>query len=200
MAKMRGFVIPKRRVIFFFVVLALVIASGIWYSVDSFRRAEKRRREAFDNVTSTALLRIAQFAVLEYVYTDVVELSRSFIIGGMSSSLVRFSGVVKAGIADVERIVVTPDQESGRVQVILPRSVVLENTVDVSTVRFWDLKKNIFVPISDELKIQEITLFKERIGKELVESGFLADADTRARELVASLYAGFGMNVEVAWE
>lgn len=200
MAKMRGFVIPKRRVILFFVVLALVIASGIWYSVDSFRRAEKRRREAFDNVTSTALLRIAQFAVLEYVYTDVVELSRSFIIGGMSSSLVRFSGVVKAGIADVERIVVTPDQESGRVQVILPRSVVLENTVDVSTVRFWDLKKNIFVPISDELKIQEITLFKERIGKELVESGFLADADTRARELVASLYAGFGMNVEVAWE
>lgn len=200
MAKMRGFVIPKRRVIFFFVVLALVIASGIWYSVDSFRRAEKRRREAFDNVTSTALLRIAQFAVLEYVYTDVVELSRSFIIGGMSSSLVRFSGVVKAGIADVERIVVTPDQESGRVQVILPRSVVLENTVDVSTVKFWDLKKNIFVPISDELKIQEITLFKERIGKELVESGFLADADTRARELVASLYAGFGMNVEVAWE
>lgn len=200
MAKMRGFVIPKRRVILFFVVLALVIASGIWYSVDSFRRAEKRRREAFDNVTATALLRIAQFAVLEYVYTDVVELSRSFIIGGMSSSLVRFSGVVKAGIADVERIVVTPDQESGRVQVILPRSVVLENTVDVSTVRFWDLKKNIFVPISDELKIQEITLFKERIGKELVESGFLADADTRARELVASLYAGFGMNVEVAWE
>ena len=200
MAKMRGFVIPKRRVILFFVVLALVIASGIWYSVDSFRRAEKRRREAFDNVTATALLRIAEFAVLEYVYTDVVELSRSFIIGGMSSSLVRFSGVVKAGIADVERIVVTPDQESGRVQVILPRSVVLENTVDVSTVRFWDLKKNIFVPISDELKIQEITLFKERIGKELVESGFLADADTRARELVASLYAGFGMNVEVAWE
>ena len=118
----------------------------------------------------------------------------------MSSSLVRFSGVVKAGIADVERIVVTPDQESGRVRVVLPRSVVLENTVDVSTVRFWDLKKNIFVPISDELKIQEITLFKERIGKELVESGFLADADTRARELVASLYAGFGMNVEVAWE
>ena len=45
MAKMRVFVIPKRRVIFFFVVLALVIASGIWYSVDSFRRAEKRRRE-----------------------------------------------------------------------------------------------------------------------------------------------------------
>ncbi|HQF74397.1 MAG TPA: DUF4230 domain-containing protein [Treponemataceae bacterium] len=200
MAKKRGVVIPKRRVVLFFAVLVLIVASGIWYSVDSFRRAEKRRREAFDNVTSTALLRIAQFAVLEYVYTDVVELSRSFIIGGMSSSLVRFSGVVKAGIADVERIVVTPDQESGRVQVILPRSVVLENTVDVSTVRFWDLKKNIFVPISDELKIQEITLFKERIGKELVESGFLADADTRARELVASLYAGFGMNVEVAWE
>jgi hypothetical protein len=200
MAKMRGFVIPKRRVIFFFVVLALVIASGIWYSVDSFRRAEKRRREAFDNVTSTALLRIAQFAVLEYVYTDVVELSRSFIIGGMSSSLVRFSGVVKAGIADVERIVVTPDQESGRVQVMLPRAEILENTVDVSTVRFWDLKKNIFVPISTELKIQEVTLFKDRVQQELMDSGFLADADSRARDLVASLYAGFGMNVEVAWE
>lgn len=200
MAKMRGFVIPKRRVIFFFVVLALVIASGIWYSVDSFRRAEKRRREAFDNVTSTALLRIAQFAVLEYVYTDVVELSRSFIIGGMSSSLVRFSGVVKAGIADVERIVVTPNQEAGRVRVVLPRAEILENTVDVSTVKFWDLKKNIFVPISTELKIQEVTLFKDRVQQELMDSGFLADADSRARDLVASLYAGFGMNVEVAWE
>ncbi len=200
MAKKRGFVIPKRRVIFFFAVLVLVIASGVWYSVDSFRRAEKRRREAFDNVTATALLRIAEFAVLEYVYTDVVELERSFPIGGASSSLVRFSGVVKAGIADIERIVVLPDPEAGRVRVILPRAEILENTVDVSTVKFWDLKKNIFVPISTELKIQEVTLFKDRVQQELMDSGFLADADSRARDLVASLYTGFGMNVEVAWE
>ncbi|HOF86339.1 MAG TPA: DUF4230 domain-containing protein [Treponemataceae bacterium] len=200
MAKVRGFVIPKRRVVLFFVVLALIIGSGVWYSVDSFRRAEQRRREAFDNVTATALLRIAEFAVLEYVYTDVVELSRSFPIGGASSSLVRFSGVVKAGIADVERIVVTPDPEAGRVRVVLPRAEILENTVDVSTVKFWDLKKNIFVPISTELKIQEVTLFKDRVQQELMDSGFLADADTRARDLVASLYAGFGMDVAVEWE
>ena len=112
----------------------------------------------------------------------------------------RFSGVVKAGIADIERIVVFPDPEAGRVRVILPRAEILENTVDVSTVKFWDLKKNIFVPISTELMIQEVTLFKERVEQELSDSGFLSDADARARDLVASLYTGFGMNVEVEWE
>ena len=80
MAKMRGFVIPKRRVILFFVVLALVIASGIWYSVDSFRRAESGAG-AFDMLRQprSSASRSSRFSVRVYGW---VELSRSFIIGG----------------------------------------------------------------------------------------------------------------------
>lgn len=200
MTKRIGFVFPKRLVVLFFCLLAIMLVSGIWYSVDSIRRAEKRRREAFDNVTSTALLRIAEFAVLEYVYTDVVELSRDFVIGGASSSLVRFSGVVKAGIEDIESIRVSREADGSRVVVKLPRSVILENTVDVSTVKFWDLKRNIFVPISNELKLQEVSLFKERIQTELVDSGFLTDADFRVRELVLSLFSGSGAEIVIEWE
>lgn len=199
MTKKFAFVFPKRWVVLFFAALALMLACGIWYSVDSFRRADKRRREAFDNVTSTALLRIAEFAVLEYVYTDVVELSRDFVIGGASSSLVRFSGVVKAGIDDVESIKVDRAADGSRVVVKLPRSVILENTVDVTTVKFWDLKRNIFVPISDELKLNEVSLFKERVQQELVDSGFLNDADSRARELVLSLFSVNDAEVVIEW-
>ena len=159
------------------------------------RVAEKRRRMAFDNLNATALTKIAELGVLKYRYTDVMEINRKFFVGGPSTSLVRFTGVVKAGIPDATKIVATLDTKANAVRIKLPRAAILENTVDVSTVRIWDVRRNIFVPISTELKLQEVGMFKERIARELETSGFLAEADERAEELVKSMYAGFGARI-----
>ncbi len=160
--------------------------------------AERRARQAFDNLTSSSLARIAELAVMEYRYTDVMELNRKFFVGGSSTSLVRFSGVVRAGVSDVSRIQASYDVDESLITVTVPRSEILENTVDVTTLKIWDIKKNIFVPISTEVKLQEIGLFKERVSTELAHSGFLTDATLRSYELIASLYAGFGAKVECA--
>ena len=72
--------------------------------------AERKRRMAFDNLNATALTRISELGVLKYRYTDVMELNRRFVVGGPSTSLVRFSGVVKAGIPDVTKIRANFDQ------------------------------------------------------------------------------------------
>jgi hypothetical protein len=161
------------------------------------RVAENRRRMAFDNLTANAVNRIAELAVLEYRYADVMELNRKFAVGGVSTSLVRFSGVVKAGIADASGITASYNPAANRVTVTLPPAVIIDNTVDIGTVKIWDLKRNIFVPISTELKIQEVTAFKDRIARELSTSGFLAEADERASVLVSSFYAAFGAEIEV---
>lgn len=161
------------------------------------RIAEHKRRMAFDNIHATAISRIAELSVLEYRYTDVMELSRKFVVGGASTSLVRFSGIVKAGIVDVSEVRAKYDADAGTIEVTLPRASIVENVVDVSTVKFWDIKRNIFVPIKTELKLQEITAFKDKVARELEAAGFLAEADSRAAEIVASLYAGFGAKVSV---
>ena len=156
------------------------------------RIAEKKRRMAFDNLNATALTKIAELGVLKYRYTDVMEINRKFFVGGPSTSLVRFTGIVKAGIPDTTKIVTTFDTKANSVRIKLPRATILENTVDVSTVKIWDIKRNIFVPITTELKLQEISDFKNKTARELELSGFLAEADERAEELVSSLYSGFG--------
>ncbi len=178
----------------FFAVLCGLFAG---YRIMSVRRTEEQKRKAFENLNATTLTRIAELSVLEYGYTDVMEMNRRFIVGGQSSSLIRFSGSLKAGIADASLIQATWNADDNTVHIILPRSTILENTVDISTVKIWDLRKNIFVPITTELKIQEITAFKERIESELETSGFLQEADGRAMELVSSLYAGFGAETRV---
>ncbi len=188
--------LPSRRL-----MVVVAAAAGIALSVGITSRvlswaAERRARQAFDNLTSSSLARIAELAVMEYRYTDVMELNRKFFVGGSSTSLVRFSGVVRAGISDVSRIRASYDVDEALITVTVPRSEILENTVDVTTLKIWDIKKNIFVPISTEVKLQEIGLFKERVSSELADSGFLSDATMRSHELIASLYAGFGAKVE----
>jgi len=175
-----------------------VIAAFTGIQTLSGRIAEKRRRQAFNSLNATALTRIAELGVLKYRYTDVMELNRKFVVGGASTSLVRFTGVVKAGIPDTTKVIARFDQKANAVSIKLPRAAILDNTVDVSTVKIWDVRRNIFVPISTELKLQEISAFKERIARELETSGFLAEADARAEELVASMYAGFGASISIA--
>ena len=159
--------------------------------------AERKRRMAFDNLNATALTKIAELGVLKYRYTDVMEINRKFFVGGPSTSLVRFTGIVKAGIPDATKIGATFDTKANSVRIKLPRTAIIENTVDVSTVKIWDIKRNIFVPITTELKLQEISDFKNKTARELELSGFLAEADERAEELVSSLYSGFGAKVSI---
>ncbi|HPS44942.1 MAG TPA: DUF4230 domain-containing protein, partial [Treponemataceae bacterium] len=91
----------------------------------------------------------------------------------------------------------TFDTKANTVRIKLPRAAIIENTVDVSTVKIWDIKRNIFVPITTELKLQEISDFKNKTARELELSGFLAEADERAEELVSSLYSGFGAKTTI---
>lgn len=191
-----GFRLTKRWAL---ALCAVALVAGGFFAVRAItgRVAENRRRMAFDNLTANAVNRIAELAVLEYRYADVMELNRKFAVGGVSTSLVRFSGVVKAGIADASGITASYNPAANLVTVTLPPAVIIDNTVDIGTVKIWDLKRNIFVPISTELKIQEVTAFKDRIAKELSTSGFLAEADERASVLVSSLYAAFGAEIEV---
>ncbi len=191
----RKAILPKKYLVLFVATLAVIIAGYTAFNVVRDRLAERRRRQAFDNLTATSLSRIAELAVLEYRYTDVMELNRRFIVGGNSTSLVRFSGVIKAGIPDASKIVASFDQERNTVTIIIPPAALMENTIDVTTVRFWDIKRNLFVPISTELKLQELSMFKDKVASELKASGFLLDAHQRSREVVASLYAGFGSDI-----
>lgn len=193
----RATVLPKKYLVLFIATVVALIAGYTAFTVARDRMMERKKRQAFDNLTATSLSRIAELAVLEYRYTDVMELNRTFIVGGNSTSLVRFSGVVKAGIPDASRIMASFDQARNTVTITLPTSVLMENTIDVTTVRIWDIKRNLFVPISTELKLQELAMFKDKIASELEASGFLQDANQRSREVVSSLYAGFGADIIV---
>ncbi|HHU36691.1 MAG TPA: DUF4230 domain-containing protein, partial [Treponema sp.] len=169
--------IPLRYRFLFFAVLAVVISGAVGTIYFRNTLAEKKRRQAFDNLTANSIEHIAELAVLEYRYTDVMELNRTFIIGGGSTSLVRFSGIVKAGIANISNIRVSYEPQNNRISITLPQAQFLDNTVDVETLKIWDLKRSLFVPISTELKIQEVALFKETVAKELRASGFLEEAN-----------------------
>jgi len=180
-------------------VTGAIGATTAWLAVSRAERAreDKSRLAAFENLTANVIERIAELSVLEYRYTDVMELNRGFFVGGTSSSLVRFSGYVKAGVADVSEVRAAYDPATGSVDVSMPSCELLANEVDIGSVRIWDLKRNLFVPISTEFKIQEVSAFREKVASELEATGFLDDADARASDIVSSLFAGFGSSVRV---
>lgn len=179
-------------------MVTFLVGTATWLVANrTAREAEEQRRlEAFENLSDTVIERIAELAVLEYRYTDVMELQRKFIVGGQSASLVRFSGILKAGIGDVSSVQAVWDRSSDTVRLTLPPARILTNEVDVSTIKIWDLKRNLFVPITTDFKIQEIAAFRDKVASELEATGFLDEANARASEVVGSLFAGFGAKVE----
>lgn len=189
--------IPKKVILIFILAILVLIFGYIAYMRYAAVSAEKKRVEAFNNVHATVIERIARLSVLEYRYTEVMELKRKAIVGGTSNSLVRFSGVITAGIADIGGVDARFDAVTNTVYLRVPDSEILTNTVDVSTLKMWDLKRNLFVPISIELKIQEVAVFKDAVAAELVASGFLTEASERTREVVSALYAALGASVVI---
>ena len=107
-----------------------------------------------------------------------------------SYSIIKFSGIVRAGIQNIDDVSFTISKDRKAINLTLPSSELLGNEIILQ--RVFDERQSIFVPITTQEIFDEIELAKEDSASEIISEGLLDDADKRAEEYITQLMKTLG--------
>lgn len=131
----------------------------------------------------------SELVTVKMRYSDVVSIKKSF---GFSRaySIVRYTGIIRAGIANIADADI--DIEGGRkkVTVILPKPELLGN--DITSLEVFDEQQSIFVRIRTEEIFEEIETSRKKESDNFIEEGILSDAGEQAIRIVKAVLIGAG--------
>ena len=138
------------------------------------------------------LEKCAELVSVKTTYSDVISIKKTRIAGfAKSFSIIKYSGVIRGGIKDISKAQFSVYDRGSSVRVRLPRSEILSN--DISNIEVFDESRSIFVEISIKEIMQEIRFNQESASADIIETGFLDEADSQAAKIIESLLyaAGF---------
>lgn len=174
--------------IFVILVIVAALAAGAYFGWKKFTivQIDKKRTSV-----SNQIEKVAELTVYKNTYSDVVAIKKSAAKGlAKSYSIVKYTGVIRAGIEDATRIRLDFSEDGKTIKALLPHSQILGNGIIDQEV--FDEKQNIFIPITTEEIFTEIEKGMELSEERLIHSGFLTEADIHAKELVSAFLMAAG--------
>lgn len=176
-------------------VSAALLAGAGFYAWNHYR---KQKYSALSALVSNELLYCAELTTVKAVYSDIVSLKRTEVLGlAKSYSIVRYTGVVRAGIDDISSAVFTISEDRRTVKVTLPPITLLSN--DISSMEVFDEHKNIFAPISSREIFEEIDTAKNKVEQTFIAKGLIEDAQVQAVLTIRRILSAMGFkHIEVS--
>ena len=124
-------------------------------------------------------------------YSEIVSIKKRSALGvAKSYSIVKYSGVARAGIADVSKIAATVSKDGKSVSISLPKSELLGN--EIASQEIFDEKRSIFVPITMKEIFDGIEESRASAAERLVAEGLLDDADAQAQAVLRASMTALG--------
>lgn len=185
------------RFIMILVMAVLVCACGIVVFM-SYKKFSKPEVTTNYMAVYSQILQVAELTAIKNNYSDVVCVKKS-VAGGLSKaySIVKFSGVIRAGIKDTGAITFAVSPDGKTVTVKVPHSEVLGNGLISQEV--FDEKKGLFVSITTQEILAEIEEGMKRSQENFVNADLLREADIQVKHVITSLLVACGfteVNVE----
>lgn len=172
--------------IFVSVILICASAFGLYYGWKKFQIV---KTEKLHMMVSRTLVESAELTLYKLNYTDVVAIKKQAGFA-KSYSIVKYSGVVRAGIRNIDEMTfsISPDRKT--VSINIPPCELLGN--DISSLKVFDETKNVFVSIRTQEIFDEIEVAKDETAQEILAEGLLDDADKRAKTYIKQLMLSMG--------
>ena len=171
-------------------VLACVICVAGFYAYKKFTfvKVEKKHMTIASQITA-----VAELTTLKNNYSDVVCVKKTGAAGlAKSYSIVKYNGVLRAGIKDASQIKVSISSDGKSVTVYVPKSEVLGNGLVSQEV--FDEKNSIFVPITTAEIFDEIQKGMVATQEACIKEGFLEESDVQVKKVVTAFLATCGFN------
>ena len=131
-----------------------------------------------------------ELVTLKYRYSDIVSIKKSAAFSS-SHSIVKYSGIIRAGIADITYVDFNISPDGKTLRITLPDAEILGN--EIVSQEVFDEKQSIFVPITFQEVMDQIENSKKEALEEIIADGVLDDAKEYAKKIVKQimLAAGF---------
>lgn len=172
----------------FYLILVAIIGSGAFVLGKKLSKVNVQKNQ---EIVEKQLKTCQELAVLKYEYSEIVSIKKTRIAGlAKSFSIIRYSGILRAGISNIEEaeISVTPSKKV--VSVKLPEAEILGN--DITDLEVFDESQSIFIPIPTQDIFDLINESRQEKELSLVEKGILVEAKNKAELFMESLLYNLG--------
>lgn len=187
--------------ILFKIILILLLACALLFGGKfAFKKLAEIKTEKRSAVVFQELQRCSELVSVKNTYSDVISIKKTRIAGfAKTFSIVKYTGVIRAGIKDITSSEIKVSDGGKKVKAVLPPIEVLSN--DISSIEVFDESKSIFVSISVQEIMNEIRFNQEITSKEILETGFLKEAEEQAAKITESILNAAGFKeVEVSFQ
>ena len=170
------------------VILIFALGCGTFYFVSkkfsSFFSVEKESKSA---LVERQLSYCQELVTAKYRYSDIITLKKSSGFA-KSYSIVKYSGIVRVGIADFTDVSYYLSTNEKTVTVRLPKMEVLGN--EIVSQEVFDEKQSIFVPISTQEIFDEIESARAEALEDMIAQGILKESAEYAKKIITQfMYA-----------
>ncbi|MBQ4013993.1 MAG: DUF4230 domain-containing protein [Treponema sp.] len=172
------------------VVTIVLIAAAVFalaaFCLSKMQAARVQNRRA---AVERELSECAELVLYKMRYSDILTIKKKGAIS-KAFSIVRYSGVLRAGIENIRdaEVVVSPDAKS--VVVKIPPTVLLGN--DIQSQEVFDEQQRLFTRIGTQEIFEQIEAAKSEAADEILADGLLDDADARAKQVISALLRPLG--------
>ena len=141
----------------------------------------------------------AELVTVKTTYSDIISIKKTRIAGlAKSYSIIKYTGVIQGGISDISKAKISVSNRGKSAKVTLPPIEVLSN--DISSIEVFDEGKSAFVSISLQEIMAEIHFNQESSSAQIIETGFLSEAEKQAVSIMKSLLLAAGFeSVEITF-
>ena len=169
-------------------LLLLIILFGAGYYV--FTKKFTPQKETNIAVVMNQLALCQELVTAKYRYSDIISIKKT-VAFSKSLSIIKYSGIIRIGIADITQSDFEVYNEGKALRVKLPDVEILGN--DITSQEVFDENHSIFVPITIDDVFVEIEKAKDKTLEELVDEGVLDEARENAKKVIQQimLAAGF---------
>ncbi len=166
-------------------IAAAAFLLAVW-SLSKFRQASVQNKRA---AVERELSECAELVLYKMRYSDIVTIKKRGAVT-KAFSIVRYSGVLRAGIENIRDIEIELSADGKALLVKIPPSVLLGN--DIQSQEVFDEQQRLFNRISTQEVFDQIEAAKREAAEEILADGLLDDADARAKQVIAALMKPFG--------
>jgi len=131
-----------------------------------------------------------EFVTFKYRYSNICTIKKTGRIFS-AYTIVKYSGVIRAGIADITEAEIKISEDGKKLEIKLPEAEILGN--EISSQEVFDEQKNIFMSVKTQEIFDKIEEDKMRAQDDLLTDGLLLNARNYAKEIITQIFltAGF---------
>ncbi len=168
------------------VVIALILLAGGFIAFKRFSVVKTENKLA---MVDRQLSFCQELVTAKYRYSDIITLKKS---AGFSKSysIIKYTGIIRAGIADFTDISYSVSLDGKTITLSLPKAEVLGN--EIVNLGVFDEKQSVFVPISTQEIFDEIEKAKAEAVEDMLAEGVLEDAREYASRIITQFMLALG--------